>query len=247
MTKLKCQGSGCKERMEWRGSGRKPRYCPGCKKGAKRKQDRQKDLRVDRHSKGRAVSRFGDLWLTNGQAIRREARYVWGATGDDDETVNGRSGVFHKCGPDGLPDMGLTISDADGYGDVRWRILENARLARESDEAMAWLKANHNWWKFETFAHDVFARDITDSVLVHGGQYVDDPDEASHTDRCSFCCERKSLILSAEFCSEECMEDFVLAFGPDGKGGSRNVGDDTRGMAEGSHRQDDALVRGVAA
>ncbi|WP_433332485.1 hypothetical protein [Spirillospora sp. CA-294931] len=214
MISLEC--TDCKSPLEWKGKGRKPKRCAPCKKKASRAAHSKVVHRIRRHGQDKPVSRWGDIWLTDGKAIRREARYVWGATGEADETVTNRSGVFHYAGPDGLPDMGLTVSDADGCGDVRHRILENARLAKESDEAVAWLGANHNWWKFEEFAHESFARDVTDSAMVHGGDYEDAPDETSHKHRCSFCCERKPLVLAAEFCSADCLTDYVRAFGPDG-------------------------------
>ncbi|WP_170026635.1 hypothetical protein [Actinomadura oligospora] len=180
--------------------------------------------------------------------VRREARYVWGATGDRDEVVTNRGGVFHSVGADGLPDMGFTVSGKDGDADLRWRIEEHARQARESPAAVAWLRANPDWWKFEVWAHDSFSKNVIDSVVVHGGRHVDAPDETSPGERCSWCSSTRPLVLAGEFCSDSCMTDYVTAWGADGldlRGGFDAR--DTRGVATPRGGADDALDLRTAA
>lgn len=217
--KLKCQD--CGKKLTWGGKGRKPKYCPPCKKKVNRTRRTKRADRDFKHKNGKSASRFGELWLLkdafgNPYAVRREARYVWGATGDNDSWVVNRSGVFHYAGKDGLPDPGLSVSDAEEYADLRRKILDNDRLAKESDEAKAWLKENPDWWRFETFAHESFGKDITDTASVTGGFYRMNFDEVSPTDRCTWCGDRRPLVLANEFCGDACMTDYVTTYGPDG-------------------------------
>ena len=207
---LKCQD--CKKVLEWKGKGRKPKRCKPCSTAAKRKSNEKTIRRSRLHEKGQSASRWGELWLTDGKAIRREARYVWGATGDHDDVVSNRGGVFRFCGRDGLPDQGMSTRDKSLQGLLRtmeWEL-------KESKEAKAWLKANPTWWRFETFAHESLSRDVTESVTLHASTYVDEPDETSPKHRCSWCGERRMLVLAGEFCSPACFEDYVRTYGPAG-------------------------------
>ncbi|TDB90895.1 hypothetical protein E1264_03450 [Actinomadura sp. KC216] len=242
---LRCLTPKCRTELPWSGKGRKPKYCQVHKATNARKKNTQRKRRVDRHKKGRAASRFGELWLTDGKPIRREASQVWGATGESDDDVFNRSGVFHKTGPDGLPGLGHSIPTTDEYGDVRWALSELQRLSEghvEMDEsglipegtdprlleAREWLKANPGWWKFESDdegrpkgspadEHTHFSKDIRETAMVHGGSYTDSPDESTRNDRCSFCWSWNPLIVFDEFCSAECAFDYITTFGMDGR------------------------------
>lgn len=142
--------------------------------------------------------------------IRREARYVWGATGDRDDTVTTMSGVFHRVGRHGLPGDGFSTT----LPDLQAQLKHRTELARGADDgAKKWLQDNVGWWRFEEWAHDALSRDITDSVVVMAQTVEDEPDESRQDDACSACHERKPLVLADEFCSEECMKDYVKTFG----------------------------------
>lgn len=146
----------------------------------------------------------------DGKVVRRESRFVWGATGERDDTVTTMSGVFHKLGKHGLPGTGFSTTLPDLQAQLRHR----TELARGADEqAKAWLQDNVGWWHFEEWAHDALSRDITDSVVVMASGWEDVPDETTPNDRCSFCTEHRTLVLMDEFCSEECMSDYIKAFG----------------------------------
>lgn len=245
MTELTCRE--CGTGLEWKGKGRKPKYCPPCKKKADRAKRAKRAYRDFQHSRGKSGCRWGELWLIDGKAIRRDARYVWGATGDTDDTTFNRSGVFHYIGAYGLPN-GMSVPTTNDYADLRQQIKENHRLATKSEEAKAWLDAHPDWWRFETFAHQTFAKDVSESVAVHGGTVEDHPDETSPRDRCSFCGLRRPLVLAGEFCGDACMTDYVITYGPDGLdlGGGFDAHDE-RGMVEARHRADAPVVYGIAA
>ncbi|MEU9871087.1 hypothetical protein AB0C87_24870 [Actinomadura sp. NPDC048021] len=252
MIELKCQD--CGKALEWKGRGKKPKRCKPCGAEANRKKATKSKVRDRLHKKGESASRWNELWLLkdvfgNPYAVRRDARQVWGATGSNDEQVNGRSGIFHKIGPDGLPNEGMSIPTTTAYADVRWRISENHRLARESDEAKSWLDANPDWWHFEEHAHDLFTRDVVDSVVVNGESVEDDPDETSHRDKCTWCGERRPLVLAHEFCGDACMTDYVTTFGPDGLEleGGFDAPHNKGGMAEARGRVDAPVVQRAAA
>jgi hypothetical protein len=247
-----CLTKGCKVELSWSGRGRKPKYCTTHKAANKRKRDRQKDLRTDRHERGRSASRWDELWLTKeyvydeeagttvlrSKPVRRDPDQVWNATGENDDDVFNRSGVFHKTGPDGLPGLGHSVPKTDDYGGIRWKLSELSRLAEgqaEGDdadprlrEARQWLKDHPLWWRFESDddgrpkgspadEHSHFSKDIRETAMVHGGSYSDSPDETTGGDRCSFCTEKMALLWAQEFCSEECMRDYVTTFGVDGR------------------------------
>lgn len=198
----------CNAPLYWSGRGRRPKRCKECAKAANRAKTRQRMARDRAHRKGQAASRWGDLWLVDGKAIRREARYVWGATGERDEYVISGGGVFRPAGRDGLPDMGVSTSHAD----------LQSRLDRTADRARRdrWIKDNPDWWRIEKYAHQYFGKDVTDSVVVHGGSLVDRPDEHTPGERCTWCGDKKPLILAGEFCGHACMVDYVTTFGAQG-------------------------------
>jgi hypothetical protein len=123
--------------------------------------------------------------------------------------VVSRSGVFHKIGAEGLPDEGVSTSDRELQGILAWRYLDS----RELEAAKAWLKDHPDWWRIEEFAHDNMYADVTDSVCVHAGELVDQPDETSPVDRCTWCGVRRPLELAEEFCRESCFIDYVKTFG----------------------------------
>ncbi|QFG25430.1 hypothetical protein [Actinomadura sp. WMMB 499] len=279
MIEMKCEHCGAE--LEWKGRGRKPKRCKPCGRESNRKKTAKTITRGRLHKKGEATTRFGELWLLkdvfgNPYAVRREARYVWGATGPNDEQVNGRSGVFHKIGSEGLPNEGHSVPTTNEYADLRWIISENHRLAQESAEADEWLngipcnckaarlyenvflakhekgctyKPGHTyWWKFEAHAHGLFTRDVTESAVVHAESLEDDPDETSVKDRCTWCGDRRPLVLAHEFCGDACMTDYVTTFGPDGldlEGGFD--AHDTGGVAEAWRRADAPVVLRAAA
>lgn len=162
------------------------------------------------HAKGESDSRWGDLWLVDGRPIRRESRYVWGATGDRDATVVTMSGVFHKIGKEGLPEAGFSTSLAE----LQAQLAHRTELARGADKAAKeWLQDNVGWWRFEEWAHEALYMDITESVVVMAQTWDDTPDESRRDDACTACHERRPLVLADEFCSEECMEEYVKTFG----------------------------------
>jgi hypothetical protein len=240
-TLIPCQDCGIK--VPWSGTGRKPKRCKSCGRKAKTAATVKTNRRTTLHMKGKAASRFGELWLVDGKPIRREARYVWGSTGDNDDTVTNRSGVFHAVGKDGLPGEGFTTS----HKDLQGRLIYLHKQSRA--EAKEWLLRHEDWWRIESFAHDVLSRDVTESVVMHGSSHSDEIDEHTPGERCSWCVERRPLVLAGEFCCESCMADYVRAFGAHGLelDGGWDVGDDARGLAESGDHANDAVVCGAGA
>ena len=198
----------CDSPLSWSGRGRKPRRCKECARKANSRQTAQRVVRDRAHRRGQSASRWGELWLVNGRPIRRESRYVWGATGERDESVTSAGGVFHPAGKDGLPDTGFTTSDKS----LQTYLIAMDKEARRSK----WLKDHPDWWRFEPFAHEAFTRDVTDSAVVHAWSLVDRPDERTPGERCTWCGDCKPLVLAGEFCGDACMTDYVTTFGPDG-------------------------------
>lgn len=241
---IRCIEKGCRTELQWSGRGRRPKYC-AIHKRARETARRNRSQRRDRaHKKGQSASRWGDLWLTpyfewdpaqgttvrKLKPVRRDRAQVWNATGESDDEVYNRSGVFHPTGKHGLPGSGHTIPSTDDYADLRWALAGLQRRAEEDPEAKEWLRDHPDWWRVTSDdparpagapadEHLHFAKDIRETCLVHGGSYWAEPDESTPMDRCSWCWSWEPLILAGEFCSEGCMADFVRTFGPDGRKG----------------------------
>lgn len=228
----------CEKELRWTGRGRKPRRCKPCARQANRNGASKTKIRERKHEQGVSASRWGDLWLVDGKPVRRDKNQVWGSMDGSDETVESMSGVFHKAGADGLPGQGFSTN----YEDLRAVLIARTNKARKEP----WLKDHPDWWRFEEWAHGALSRDITDSVIVHAGELMDEPDEHTPAERCSWCCERRPLILAGEFCSDECMTDWLTTFGAHGleleRGSSVH---DEGGVAARGGQEDDAVVRGA--
>jgi hypothetical protein len=235
---LACQD--CKTALSWKGRGRKPKRCAPCGKKANRAKVSHAYQRDSLHKQGKSVSRWGSLWLVNGKAVRREARYVW-RTSHDEDTVTSTSGVFHAIGKDGLPDEGFTTSNKD----IQARLAGRWSAPKVDAEAANWLATHPDWWRIEPWAHGTLSHSVTDSIVIHAPHTEDVRDEHAPGERCTWCGEHRSLDLAGEFCSAGCMTDYVATFGAWGlelKGGF-DVGGHPRGMATGSGYPNDALVR----
>lgn len=202
----------CKAPLEWTGRGRKPKRCKPCGAEANRKKATVTKIRDRKHREGRAASKWGDLWLVDGKPVRRDRRQVWGGSADQSGTLMVKGGIFLQIGAIGLPNEGISPNDPGLQGEILSRVAE----IKNDPDAKAWLEANPDWWRIEEWAHGTLSHFVTDSVVVHGETTHDNPDETSNKHRCSFCCERKPLVLVDEFCSESCFTDYVRTFGPDG-------------------------------
>jgi hypothetical protein len=197
--------------VKWSGRGRKPLRCTIHSDQAKKAARYASNHRRRTHGKGKAVSRWGDLWLVDGKPVRRVKAQVWGLTGSDESVVT-TTGVFHPIGHGGLPGEGLST----GYKDIRARAIEMSKSATSGPEATEWLADHPDWWRIEEHAHSKFLRLVTDSVVVHADVHHDKPDERSRQDRCTWCHAPACLGWADEFCSRECMAGYDEVWGADG-------------------------------
>jgi len=232
--------------MTWSGKGRKPVRCRVHKRAAQRIQISRKEKQKDRHKKNRTVSRWDELWLLTNpdgspKAVRRERRFVWGASNNEDGSVINGSGVFHPVGQRGLPNEGMSTNDKSLQG----LIYSKFKALKEDQAATEWLKENPTWWRFEEFAHDRFSANVRDLVSLHGRSLVRPADEQTTADRCSFCCEHKEITLAGEFCSEGCFTDYVKTFGAQDINLGVSNGEDLENagrLAQARGELDDAVV-----